>query len=93
MALLEAQAAGLPVVAGDSGGVASVVAHGETGLLAPEGDVPAFAEALRTLLRDHEFRTGMGEAAEARAMREHDLTGAAALLDRTLAAVIAENRR
>jgi glycosyltransferase involved in cell wall biosynthesis len=93
MALLEAQAAGLPVVAGNSGGVASVVAHGETGLLASENDVPAFAEALRTLLRNPGLRTGMGLAAEARAASEHDLAGAATLLDRTLAAVIAECQR
>jgi glycosyltransferase involved in cell wall biosynthesis len=93
MALLEAQAAGLPVVAGNSGGVASVIADGETGLLAREGDAAAFAETLRTLLRDRAIRRDMGQAAEARAAREHDLAGAAALLDRTLAAVMSERQR
>ena len=43
MALLEAQASGLPVVAGGSGGVGGIVDDGETGLLAPPGDVGAFA--------------------------------------------------
>src|SRR5579864_3474188 len=38
MALLEAQASGVAVVAGASGGVAGIVAAGETGLLAPPGD-------------------------------------------------------
>jgi glycosyltransferase involved in cell wall biosynthesis len=59
MVLLEAQAAGLPVVAGRSGGVASVVADGETGALAPEGDDAAFAEALGALLGNPELRMVM----------------------------------
>src|SRR5690606_33039085 len=43
MALLEAQGAGLPVVAGRERGVPDVVLEGETALLAPPGDVGAFA--------------------------------------------------
>src|SRR5262249_60106429 len=41
MAFLEAQAAGLPVVAGYSGGVAAVVAEGQSGWLKPAGGGPA----------------------------------------------------
>jgi glycosyltransferase involved in cell wall biosynthesis len=84
VALIEAQAAGLPVIAGRSGGVSSVVADGETGLLAPEGDVAAFAEALRALLADPERRGAMGQAAMERAARELDIAGAAAMLDAEL---------
>ena len=50
MALLEAQAAGLPVVAGAVGGVPSIVADGITGLLTPPGDVGAFARGRRRAL-------------------------------------------
>src|SRR5437870_1148265 len=50
MALLEAQASGLPVVAGSSGGGGDVVAAGMTGLLVPPGDPDAFAAALRRLI-------------------------------------------
>ena len=84
MALLEAQAAGLPVVAGRSGGVSSVVADGETALLTPEGDAAAFAEALAILLDDPTRRAAMGEAAMRRGEREHDVAAAAATLDRHL---------
>jgi len=86
MALLEAQAAGLPVVAGRSGGVATIVRHGETGLLAEEGDVSAFAAAVKTLLGDAGARARMSAAAIARTAREHDITVAAQLLDRHIRA-------
>jgi glycosyltransferase involved in cell wall biosynthesis len=82
MALLEAQAAGLPVVAGRSPGVASVVADGKTGMLSPEGDAGAFADAVRTLLADPERRRVLGRAASKRAAHEHDISVAAELLDR-----------
>jgi glycosyltransferase involved in cell wall biosynthesis len=89
MAILEAQAAGLPVVAGRSGGVASVVADGVTGLLAPEGDASALAAALRQLLSDPIRRAQLGAAAQARAARLHDLSTAVRLVADDLAQVIA----
>lgn len=87
MALLEAQAAGLPVVAGRSGGVAAVVADGDSGLLAPEGDAGAFAAGVRKLLLDPERRKAMSQAAAARVAAQHDIEIAAALLDRHLRAL------
>jgi len=60
---LEAQAAGLPVLAFDSGGVAETVRAGETALLVPEHDEEALAAALTRLLRDKTLREGMGTAA------------------------------
>lgn len=44
---VEAQAAGRPVVAIDAGGARETVRDGETGVLVPEGDVTALAEAIR----------------------------------------------
>jgi glycosyltransferase involved in cell wall biosynthesis len=88
MAFLEAQAAGLPVVAGRSGGVPAVVADGETGILAPEGDAGAFGAAVRSLLLEQARRETMGEAATRRVAREHDIEVAAALLDRRLRALV-----
>ncbi len=84
MALLEAQAAGLPVVAGNTDGVPAVVADGETGLLPAPGDTRAFAAAVNTLLDDPARREAMGQAARARVLRHHSLDAAAKQLDRIL---------
>jgi glycosyltransferase involved in cell wall biosynthesis len=84
MAFVEAHAAGLPVVAGRSPGVAAIVADGESGRLVEQGDAAEFAAAVRVLLADPEERQRMGAAAMRRAAREHDIAAAAALLDRHL---------
>jgi len=60
--VLEAMAAGLPVVATSVGGVAEAVAHGQTGLLCPPGDVAALVHNLGVLLRDPGLRQRMGAA-------------------------------
>ncbi|MAU95919.1 MAG: glycosyl transferase family 1 [Fulvimarina sp.] len=83
MALVEAQAAGLPVVAGTSPGVASVVGDGETGRLVPQGDPGAFSEAVRALL-DPPRRAAGGAAARRNVVERHDIGAAAAALDRLL---------
>lgn len=84
MALLEAQAAGLPVVAGAEGGVAAVVAHGETGLLVPAHEPEAFALAVTALLGEPARRRALGRAAAARVAAEHDRPAAGARLEAAL---------
>ncbi len=81
MAILEAMAAGLPVVAGDEGGVSALVADGETGLLANPRDSEDFAACVAQLLDDPELRTRYGRAARAKAKREHSLAAASTTLD------------
>ncbi len=81
MALLEAQAAGLPVVAGRTGGVPDVVREGVGGLLPPVGDAAAFAAAVDSLLRDPGRRRAMGEAARRVAAEDHDFATAVRDLD------------
>jgi len=66
--LLEAAAAGRPVVATRVGGVPEVVVHGQTGLLVPAGDVSALRRALLALLQDDGLCRRMGRTARSRAV-------------------------
>ena len=50
--ILEAYAAGIPVVASASGGIPEIVRDGETGFLAPPGDPAKLASRIRTALQD-----------------------------------------
>jgi glycosyltransferase involved in cell wall biosynthesis len=54
--LFEAQAAGLPIVATDVGGVAAALGNGERGLLIPPADAAAAAHACERLRRDPQLR-------------------------------------
>jgi len=93
MSLLEAQAAGLPVVAGASGGVPFIVEHERSGLLTPPGESDSFAAALRGLLRDAARRRTMGDRALETVANQHDIASASATLDSTLRDVVARRRR
>ncbi len=68
--LLEAMAAGRPVVATRTGGIPEVVADGETGILVPPGDPGALRRAFERLAADRELRERMGRAGRERAARE-----------------------
>jgi len=69
MALIEAMAAGLPVVATDVSGTRGVMLDGETGLLAPPGDAAALARAIAALLAEPERAARMGAAGRRRVER------------------------
>lgn len=66
MVLIEAFAAGTPVVASDIAGYRQVVSHGRDGMLVPPGRPLELAEALRSLWLDPERRAAMGAAARVR---------------------------
>jgi glycosyltransferase involved in cell wall biosynthesis len=89
MALLEAQASGLPVVAGASGAVPEIVRHEATGLLAAPGEADAFTAALRGLLGDPARRRRMAAAALEVVEAEHGLEATAHRLDAILAEAVA----
>lgn len=86
LALLEAMAAALPVVATDIPGVDEIVEAGVTALLVPPDDPPALAGALIRLRDDPPLRTSLGDAAataaRARSARPHAARVAAVVLGR-----------
>ena len=88
-ALLEAMACGLPVVGSDVAGIREIVRHGETGWLAPPGDVDGLAAALRVLSNDAALRERLGRAGRAAVQRRCALE---AVVERELA-VLAELAR
>lgn len=86
LAMLEAQAAGLPVVAGREGGVPEVVRDGESGILTPPRDPAAFSQAVALLLDQPERRRAMAQAASRFVARERTFDGAVTTLSAALQA-------
>jgi glycosyltransferase involved in cell wall biosynthesis len=68
--VLEAHAAGKPVVAARATGVVDAVVDGVTGILVPVGDAKALAGALALVLGDRNFAAGLGLAGRERVLRE-----------------------
>jgi glycosyltransferase involved in cell wall biosynthesis len=73
MSVMEAMAAGLPVVSTAVGGVPELVREGETGLLVPSEDAGALARALQALVDDPARRAAMGTAARRHAVAHFDI--------------------
>lgn len=80
--VLEAMAAGLPVVATDVGGLSSVVDSGVTGTLVPAGTPDVLADALAAYLRDEDLRCRHGEAGRVRVAAEFDLDAMVSAYDK-----------
>lgn len=92
MVLLEAQAAGVPVVAGLTGGVGDIVRAGETGLLVPVGDAAAFAQAVARLIDNGDERRLLGQQAARAVGERHSLDAAARVLDKFLTPLVATRK-
>ncbi len=73
--LLEAQAAGVPIVATQVGGIPEAVADGVSGLLVPPANSVAFATAVVRLLQDNGTRRAFGAAGRMHVAREYSLAG------------------
>ena len=84
LAYLEAEAAGLPVIAQNTAGVPEVVRDGETGMLTPDGDAAAYAGAILGLLADPARRNCMSKAARSFVLEERSLSVASARLQSIL---------
>ncbi len=68
--LLEAFAAGVPVVATSVGGVPEVIDEGQSGWMVPAGDPISLAERICTMFRDDGRRRAMGQAGRERVKRQ-----------------------
>lgn len=80
LGVLEAQAAGLPVVSGRNPGVANMVLDGKTGILTDMGDAAQFADAIARYLANPAERREHGQAAEANVAKRHDMNHAKRVL-------------
>jgi glycosyltransferase involved in cell wall biosynthesis len=69
LSLLEAAACARPIVSTDTPGCREVVQHGVNGLLVPQGEAPALADALERLILDKELRLRMGREGRIRVER------------------------
>ena len=82
---LEASAAGLPVIGGDSGGAPDAIEPGESGYVVPGRDLDALVSRLTALLADPAAAAAMGEKGQAWVHREWRWDLVAARLERILA--------
>jgi glycosyltransferase involved in cell wall biosynthesis len=87
VALMEAMAAGVPVVATRLSGIPELVRDGETGLLVPERDPEALAAAMERLARDAALRTRLAEEGRRTVRERFDRGRNVALLAELFAAV------
>jgi glycosyltransferase involved in cell wall biosynthesis len=85
VSIVEAMAAGLPVVASDVGGVRWILADGGCGIVVPPGDAAALAAALLRLARDADARVALAERGRRRQQERFDITVVVAALDGVLA--------
>lgn len=73
--ILEAYAAGVPVIASDTGGIPEIVSDGETGFLVPPGDPAALASKISELSANPAALRSAAEAARRVALERHTLRG------------------
>jgi len=88
LALLEAQAMGLPVAGFASGGISEAVVNGVTGLLAAEHDIDVLAQNVRTLMDNRSLRDRMASAAREHVCRTFNLKSQTAKLEEIYSRVL-----
>jgi glycosyltransferase involved in cell wall biosynthesis len=84
MSVIEAMAAGLPIITTPVGGTPEIITDRQNGLFIECGDVNALADRLRLLIEDRQLRKTLGAAAKHRAVNGFDVSIYAAELERYL---------
>jgi glycosyltransferase involved in cell wall biosynthesis len=92
LSVMEAMAAGKPMVCTAVGGVPELVEDGKCGLLVPQRDVKALAGAMEYMLESPEARKSMGEAAARRAVERFDLRAMTEAYENLYRTAIAKSR-
>ncbi len=89
--IMEAMALGVPVIASRHAGIPEIISHGVTGLLIPENDAPALAEAIVAIHGDQSLAGGLRGEAYADVRARFDAERQSALLEQYLLDVIARH--
>lgn len=92
LAVLEAGAAGLPVIGSRHAGIPDVVLHGQTGLLCGEHDVAEMARNMLSLIENPEIARNMGEKARERIIENFTLARHLKEIEKTVSEALADKR-
>jgi glycosyltransferase involved in cell wall biosynthesis len=92
LSVMEAMAAGTPVISTAVGGVPELVEDGESGLLVPPGDAQALAGVMQYMLENPEVRTSMVKASARRAVEHFDVRVMTEAYEELYKASVAKNR-
>jgi glycosyltransferase involved in cell wall biosynthesis len=90
LALIEAMAAGVPVISTDVGGVGDLVSHGKTGWLVPPGDPAALARGIEILQDDPGLCRRLVAAARSAVLERHHVSGLIQRMETLYTDVLAE---
>lgn len=93
IAVVEAALCGKPAVVSDNSGLAEAILPGETGLLVPQEDVEATAQAIIALCMDESLRLGMGAKARDRALAVQTWSSRASQYEKVLLDIISNQRK
>lgn len=92
-ALLQAMAAGVPVLGTEVGGTPELIEDGVSGLVVPPEDVPRLARALSRLVEDRDLRAVLGRGGRARVLARHGHAAMVEAHERLYREVAAERRQ